>query len=134
MHRIPLTLPLLTLILACGPQVEDEEEARVFEHRRPTCALFCGIVEDPECGSDVEIYEDEEDCIDHCVSEDASYWRLQDDDTDACGDAFKNLYECAASATCEAQWIITNSPVRIAETPCEQQANEFLDCTSQHPE
>ncbi|MCR9161458.1 MAG: hypothetical protein ACE37F_29790 [Nannocystaceae bacterium] len=123
------------LLTACGPQVEEpEEEVRIFERRRPTCETFCGLVQDPECGSDVEIYTSVQECIDFCVSEEAEYWFLQEDGTDACGEEIAEHYECAASASCEARWIITNVPARIYETPCAETQEAFGDCQVEHRE
>jgi len=128
------SLPLLCILCACGPQVTEEEEVRIFERRRPACETFCGLVLDAECGSDVEIYESVEECIDLCVSEEAPYWFLQDDGTDACGEEFTGLYACAESSSCEARWIITNLPTRIAETPCVATSEAFLECQLEYGE
>lgn len=129
-----LTVPFLLALASCGPQVEEEEDVRVFERRRPGCELFCGLLQDPECGSDVEIFEDVGECMALCISEDATYWRLQEDDTDACAEDFTGLYECIADASCEARWIVTNIPSRIAETPCKASSDEFHACQSEFPE
>ncbi len=117
---------------ACGPQVEEEEEVRTFERRRPACEVFCDLVLDPECGSDVEFYETRQDCMDLCLSEDAEYWFLQDDGTDACGEEFTKHYECAAASSCDARWIITNNPARISETPCVATSEAYGDCQGEY--
>jgi|GEM_PF-1414069 len=130
------TVSILMALTACGPSVgeaDEDEEVRTFERRRPGCELFCGLLQDPECGSEVEIYESEGECVDFCMSEDSTQWRLQDDDSDACADEFVGLYECA-STSCETQWVITNVPSRVSETPCESGLAEFFECQAQYPE
>ena len=136
MHRLDFigrSLPLCLVLTACGPQVEEEEEeARVFERRRPACETFCGVLQDPECGSAQVIFETMQECVDFCMSEKATYWALQEDDTDECSEEFGDYYGCAASSTCEERWIITNAPIRIAETPCVEQRAAFLDCRTEY--
>ncbi len=132
-----LTVPLLLALAACGPQVgeeEEEEEVRTFERRRPGCELFCGIVLDPECGAEERAYADVGECVDFCISEDATYWRLQEDDSDACAEEFVGLYECAADSSCDSRWIISNAPARISETPCRPGLEELFACQSEYPE
>ncbi len=132
-----LTVPLLLALAACGPQVgeeEEEEEVRTFERRRPGCELFCGLVLDPECGAEERAYADVGECVDFCISEDATYWRLQEDDSDACADEFVGFYECVHNATCEEQWTLTNIPAYSFETPCEQALLRFGTCQQDHPE
>lgn len=130
----PRALPFVLALTACGPQVEDEEEVRTFERRRPACEVFCGLVLDAECGSDVEIYEDEQECMDLCLSEDAEYWFLQEDGTDACGEEFTEYYACADASSCEEQWIITNVPARVSETSCLDLSRAYRDCQIEHLE
>jgi hypothetical protein len=131
---VPRALPFILALGACGPQAPEEEEVRTFERRRPACEVFCGLVLDPECGSDVEIYEDEQECMDLCLSEDAEYWFLQDDGTDACGEEFTEYYACAAASPCESRWIITNVPAYIADTPCVETSEAYGDCQIEHLE
>ena len=106
-----LILSLLVALPACGAEDKEEpEEVRVFERRRPTCEYFCGLAMDPDCGAQESSFADAQECVDYCVSEDAGYWRLQDDDVDACADEFVALYECAGEGTCEDQSILFNTP------------------------
>ncbi|MCR9161457.1 MAG: hypothetical protein ACE37F_29785 [Nannocystaceae bacterium] len=131
-----LSLSCFILLTACGPQVEKpEEEVRTFERRRPACETFCGAVLDPECGSEeMGIYEDIDHCIEYCVSEEAAFWFLQEDDTDACAETFTEHYECVESALCEERWILTNVPARASETPCLSTINAYGDCQREHRE
>lgn len=125
----PRALPFFLALAACGPQVEEEEEVRTFERRRPACEVFCGLVLDAECGSDVSgIYEDVDHCVEYCVSEEARFWYLQDDDSDACADEFTEHYACIADSTCEEQSIIINTPTRAGETPCLATADAYREC------
>ena len=127
-------LSLLVALSACGAEDKEEpEEVRVFERRRPTCEYFCGLAMDPDCGAQVSSFADEQECVDYCVSEDAVYWRLQDDDEDACADEFAGLYECAGESTCEDQSIIFNTPGSAYQTSCNDQMNLLLDCYSDYP-
>ncbi len=128
------TVSILMALTACGPSVgeaDEDEEVRTFERRRPGCELFCGLLQDPECGSEVEIYESEGECVDFCMSEDATYWGLQQDNTDACAEEFVAFYECGATS-CEAQWIVTNLPSRIGETPCVSASEELHACRAEY--
>ncbi|MFN3186225.1 MAG: hypothetical protein ACE37F_29780 [Nannocystaceae bacterium] len=129
----PLSLLSFILLTACGPQVEEpEEEVRTFERRRPACETFCSVLQDPDCGSEEEIFASTQDCVEFCMSEHATYWALQEDERDDCAEEFGDYYGCAASSTCEERWIITNAPIRISETPCEDQRAGFLECRREH--
>ena len=127
-------LSLLVALSACGAEDKEEpEEVRVFERRRPTCEYFCGLAMDPDCGAQESSFAVEQECVDYCVSEDAEYWRLQDDDEDACADEFVALYECAGEGTCEDQSIIFNESTNAYLTPCHDALEELLDCYRMNP-
>ena len=130
-----LILSLLVALPACGAEDKEEpEEVRVFERRRPTCEYFCGLAMDPECGAQESSFADAQECVDYCVSEDAGYWRLQDDDVDACADEFVALYECAGEGTCEDQSILFNTPSSAYLTPCQERLRDLLDCYADYPD
>ena len=130
-----LILSLLVALSACGAEDKEEpEEVRVFERRRPTCEYFCGLAMDPDCGAQVSSFADEQECVDYCVSEDAGYWRLQDDDEDACADEFVALYECAGEGTCEDQIILFNTPAIAYQTPCLPEYGLLFECYGDNPE
>ncbi|MEM6291013.1 MAG: hypothetical protein AAGA54_07095 [Myxococcota bacterium] len=118
----------------CSPEAGEDEDVQVFERRRPTCELFCDMMFVPECGSIDPPHESVDSCVQFCISEDAEVFRLQADDSDACLDEVAEVYECAAAASCDEQWIIYNNPAQVAETPCEAALEAQFDCISSHPD
>lgn len=131
---LALSTPALT---ACGPEAdekEEEEEVELFERRRDTCELRCEVLLDPECGAEQLAFDDTEGCLMHCMSEEARNWSLQDDGSDACSNEMAEFYACAHADTCEARYIITNTPGLISQTNCEEELSTLFDCNEDNTE
>lgn len=121
-------LALFASMPACGSETAEEDAPQLLERRRDTCELRCELLFVPECGAIENPFEDVTACTEECMSPDAGNWALQDDDTDACADEYAQLYECAAMATCDEQFIIHNNPALIAETPCATKLEDLFEC------
>lgn len=133
-HRLLSTSLLLSVIWACGPEVEPEEEPPYqIPDRIEGCSKWCGAKF--ECGDGPgsgATFHTEDECIEWCAKPDTDMvgFYYLGNGIDACVEEYNTMANCVAALSCEDIHFLFDGddPTLLSERPCAAETFASFDC------